>query len=213
MVNTKMKPTEAYEYASSWGSLVRNGDPGACMYGFQSDCRPQSEEHRKSVLEYMNGCRMYVVGNPTQYDNDEIEKMDAFLEFIKERAIDGQERESFIIEISSCGSVNACKLDGEAIDGDLLNDLMDCTGSGDVEGPCQYVLDQYKPQIRTVKQINGEYQNVLADAEDKAAVCREIVCDSDTDFTDEDNANLYIVWEAAHSVEREQDEQDEQDEE
>lgn len=202
-----MTPMEAYEYASSWGSAMTSGDPGACMYGFDESCRPQSEEHRQDVLNWMEVCRKNVA---LCNADDELAKLDAFIEFIKERKIDGQERESFIIEISRCGSVTACKLDGEAIDGDLLNDLMDCTGSGDAEGPCQYILDQYKPQIRTVKQINGEYQNVLADAEDKAAVCREIVCDSDTDFTDEDNANLYIVWEAAHSVEREQEEADEE---
>lgn len=207
MVET-MTPKDAWLYAATWGSAMTSGDPGACMYGFDESCRPQSEEHRQDVIGWMEGCRQNVVDNPNDYDTDELATLDAFVAFIKERGIEGQDRPPFIIELSYCGSVTVCKMDGEMIDGDALNDLMDCTGSGDAEGPCQYVLEHHKPEFRIVKKVDGEYKNVLADADDKRKVCEELYGDSDTDFTDEDNANLYIVWEAAHSVEREQDDEE-----
>lgn len=80
-----MTPREAWLYAASWGSFVRSGDPGACMYGFNENCRPVSEEHRRQVLEYLDGCRKIVVENPENYDRDELTKMDQFARFIAHR--------------------------------------------------------------------------------------------------------------------------------
>lgn len=196
-----MEPSEAYEYSASWGSLMRSGDPGACMYGFNSDCRPQSEKHRQAVNEWMKQCRVNVTERPEDYDDDELEKMDAFVEFIAKRNIEGQAAGSFIIEISLCGSVTCCTTNGKDLEGEMLSDMNDCNASGDCEGACQYILDNYKPEFRIVRRVNDVYQNVVASKEEKLQVCREIYGGSDTNFSDEDNANLYLVWAAASDLE------------
>lgn len=82
-----MNPKDAWLYAASWGSFIRSGDPGACMYGFSDNCRPQSEKHRQDVIEWMKGCRLLVINNPENFDEDELEKMDAFVEFITHREL------------------------------------------------------------------------------------------------------------------------------
>ena len=196
-----MKPMEAYEYAASWGSFLRSGDPGACMYGFDSDCRPQSEEHRQAVIEWMKQCRLNVTSRPEEFDDDELDKLDAFIEFITKRNIKGHTDGSFIIEISLCGSVTCCTNDGDELEGEMLSDMNDCNGSGDAEPACQYILDHYKPEFRIVRSIGGEFQNVIASKEEKSQVCRENYGGSETNFNDENNANLYLVWAAASNLE------------
>lgn len=196
-----MEPMEAYEYAASWGSFLRSGDPGACMYGFNSDCRPQSEEHRQDVINYMKICRLNVLERPEDFDDDELDKLDAFVEFITKRNIKGKTAGSFIIEISLCGSVTCCTNDGNELDGEILSDMNDCNRSGDAEPACQYILDNYKPEFRIVRRVGDVYQNVIASKEEKYQVCREIYGASDTNFSDEDNANLYLVWAAASDLE------------
>ncbi|MCD0459540.1 hypothetical protein [Roseiconus lacunae] len=196
-----MEPLEAYEYASSWGSFMQNGDPGACMYGFNSDCRPQSEEHRQAVIEWMKQCRLIVTQRPEDFDEDELEKLDAFVEFISKRNIEGESNGAFIIEISLCGSVTCCTLDGKELEGETLSNLNDCNRSGDAEPACQYILDTYKPEFRIVRRVGHVYQNVVASKEEKLQVCREIYGGSNTNFNDEDNANLYLVWAAASNLE------------
>ena len=104
---------------------------------------------------------------------------------------------SFIIEISLCGSVTCCTNDGNELDTEMLSDMNDCNRSGDVEPACQYILDHYKPEFRIVRNVGGDYQNVIASKEEKFQVCRETYSGSDTNFNDEDNANLYLVWAAA----------------
>ena len=50
-----MTKQEAYKIASSWGSYMREGDPGACFYSFPvDDGRPESEEHRTRCLAYLD---------------------------------------------------------------------------------------------------------------------------------------------------------------
>lgn len=198
-----LRPKDAWLYAATWGSAIKSGDPGAVMYGFDESCRPQSEEHRADVIRWMENCRAHVVCNPSDYDKDELEKIDEFIEFIKNRGIEGQEQKPFIIEISSCGSATVCTMEGEEIKGDALFDLEDCTMGGDAEEACQYILDNYSPEIRIVKKIDGEYQNVIADSNDKRKFCEEVYFESESDFSDEAIANRYIVWEASHSIERE----------
>lgn len=110
-----MTPNEAYEYASTWGSYMNGGDPGACMYGFDHNCRPQSESHRKNVLSYMKTCRETVVNDPKNYDENELELLDAFVEFIANRPIEGDDsevnREKFFM------NGNLCKITyGEVLD-------------------------------------------------------------------------------------------------
>lgn len=200
-----MTPMEAYEYAASWGSFMRCCDPGACMYGFKSDCRPQSEEHRQDVLNYIKTCRLIVTERPEDFDEGELAKLDAFVEFITKRNIQGQTDGSFIIEISLCGSVTCCTEDGNELEGEILSDMNDCNGSGDAEPACQYILGNYKPEFRIVRNVSDDFQNVIASKEEKLQVCREIYGRSDTNFNDEDNANLYLVWASASSLEPMQD--------
>jgi hypothetical protein len=48
----------AYTIASSWGSLVRSGDPGAVFYSFPyDDATPQSEDHRERLIAYTKHCQ------------------------------------------------------------------------------------------------------------------------------------------------------------
>lgn len=79
----KMSPSDAWGYAASWGSLVRSGDPGACMYGFNEKFRVQSEKHRADCLAWIADCRKIVEAKPGDYDADELEKMDSFVLALK----------------------------------------------------------------------------------------------------------------------------------
>ncbi len=48
----------AFALASQWGSFIRAGDPGACMYAFHAnDGRPVSESHRGQCLRYLRACK------------------------------------------------------------------------------------------------------------------------------------------------------------
>ena len=103
-----------------------------------------------------------------------------------------------IIEIMNYGS---CTIIHEAKDGDsedFENDILSCTGSGDADDSCQYILTKYEPVFRIVKMLDGRYRNVIASCKDKQDFCESIYFDSDTDFSDTDNAALYIIWEASH---------------
>jgi hypothetical protein len=86
-----MTPSEAWEYAASWGSYMHSGDPGACMYGFDHNCRPQNEEHRHRVLAYMETCRASVVEKPDDYEEGELGRLDEFVEFITHRPLEGDD--------------------------------------------------------------------------------------------------------------------------
>lgn len=79
-----MKPIEAWEFAASWGSYMNDGDPGACMYGFSEDCRPQSEEHRQACVDYMKLNRMQVEAHPHNFEDDELDQIDVFVAYIKQ---------------------------------------------------------------------------------------------------------------------------------
>lgn len=102
-----------------------------------------------------------------------------------------------IIELSLCGYVSAASWNADEHK-TIEQDLLDCTSPGDSESECRYVLDNYDIDWRIVKQIDDEYQNVAASADDKRICCNMIYCDSETDFADTDNAELYLIWEAAH---------------
>ena len=80
-----MSSKEAWLYAASWGSYIRSGDPGVCMYGFSEDCLPQSEDHRERVIKYCEQvCIPIIQEDPNQYDEDELDKMNKFLKYIKQ---------------------------------------------------------------------------------------------------------------------------------
>jgi hypothetical protein len=53
-----LTPQEAYDIASSWGSYMRDGDPGAIFYSFPcGDARPQDAEHRLGLIRYTQSCQ------------------------------------------------------------------------------------------------------------------------------------------------------------
>lgn len=112
---------------------------------------------------------------------------------------------AFIIEVSTQGEITTCTQNGESLIGsEFYQDMMDCTGSGDAEPACSFVRDHLKPEFRIVaKNADGGYENRLAIPEEKAACCSEIYFESDTDFTDEDTAELYLIWQAACDLEHE----------
>ena len=83
-----MTPSEAWLYAASWGSFMRSGDPGACMYGFDERFKVQSEEHRADCLKWIAGCRLIVEDRPDDYEEDELDQMDDFVEALKAAGID-----------------------------------------------------------------------------------------------------------------------------
>ena len=71
-----MTPHEAWLYAASWGSYIRTGDPGACMYGFNEHFRVQSEQHRADCLAYLDDCRTGVLEQPDWYEPNELHQLD-----------------------------------------------------------------------------------------------------------------------------------------
>lgn len=111
---------------------------------------------------------------------------------------------SFIIEISG-EECTACTMDGQSLVGsEFEQDLIDCTGPGDAERACAYVLDQLKPEFRIVaKNAAGDYENRLATDDEMADCARAIYFESDTDFSDRYNAATYLIWQIAHDVEYE----------
>lgn len=97
-----------------------------------------------------------------------------------------------------------CLADGRECRDDetVYRDLMDCTGSGDAEPACRYILENYDVDFRIVKRnAAGDYENVPASPEEMQATCRAIYSDSDRDFSEDDWAAIYLVWEAACSEE------------
>lgn len=75
-----MLKKEAWLYAASWGSLIRSGDPGACLYGFDETFVVQSERHREDCRQEMIKNRAYVEAHPDGYEPDELDQIDEFLE-------------------------------------------------------------------------------------------------------------------------------------
>ena len=103
------------------------------------------------------------------------------------------------------GRASACCDNGESLIGsEFESDLLDCVSSGDCEPACMYVLEIFKPEFRIVaKGSDGKYENRLATCEEKQATCEVIYYDSDTDFSDETNADMYLIWQAASEFESE----------
>lgn len=90
-----MSPSEAWLYAAQWGSFMHAGDPGACMYGFSEDCRPQSEQHRQSCLNWIDTeCIPAVHAQPSWYDADELEQLQALRSYLVSAPLSGPKEES-----------------------------------------------------------------------------------------------------------------------
>ena len=66
-----MSPEEAYEVASQWGSYMRDGDPGAVFYTFPTgDARPQSPDHRLTLISHTRTCQMIAASRALEADED-----------------------------------------------------------------------------------------------------------------------------------------------
>lgn len=99
---------------------------------------------------------------------------------------------------------SACLINGDEVSADpeVSQHLADCNASGDCEEACLYVLRFVGVEFRTVaRNAAGDYENRLATAEEKAATCRAIYFDSDSDFSDEATTETYLVWDAARETE------------
>lgn len=83
-----MDSYEAWLYAAQWGSYVRDGDPGACMYGFDENFLVQSEEHRRACLAHIEKCKACVRANPEWYDDDELDKLDELAEAVRAAGVE-----------------------------------------------------------------------------------------------------------------------------
>lgn len=76
-----LTPEQAWLRAAEWGSYMTNGDPGACMYGFDERGVVQSEAHRQDCLAWIDGrCREAAKLNddPEQCD-EELDELRAYL--------------------------------------------------------------------------------------------------------------------------------------
>lgn len=83
--------------------------------------------------------------------------------------------------------------------GDHADDIADCTGPGDAEEACAYVRDVIGVTFHIItRTADGECENRLATDEEIEATARAIYFESDSDFSDQDTAALYLIWEAAH---------------
>lgn len=72
-----MPPAQAWGYAATWGSFMKSGDPGACMYGFDETFAVQHEDHRQACLTWVEGCRADVRRNPTAFERNELDQLTA----------------------------------------------------------------------------------------------------------------------------------------
>ena len=89
---------------------------------------------------------------------------------------------------------------------DLAADILDCTRSGDCEPACEYVRRHLSPEFRIVaRNAAGEYENRLATDAEITETARRIYFDSETDFDDVDNAEMYLIWNAASDYADERD--------
>ena len=85
-IKLTMAEEEAVLYAAQWGSAMTSGDPGACMYGFSPGALiMQSETHRERCIDWIADCRGHVVESPSDYDADELRKLDE-LRYMMEQA-------------------------------------------------------------------------------------------------------------------------------
>lgn len=93
-------------------------------------------------------------------------------------------------------------------DSALADDLLDCTGSGDAEPACKYVLDTWEPIFWTWDSKAREHR--LALPSEIQATCEAIYFEHEPgEFADMAKASLYLIWDAANGfrddLEREDD--------
>jgi len=92
--------------------------------------------------------------------------------------------------------------DGDTcFDVETYSDLADCCASGDCEDACRYILANYSVDWRVVKKCeDGNFHNVTATSYDKRKVCEAIYFESESDFSDEQLAEVYLIWQAASQL-------------
>ena len=77
---------DAVDYAATWGSYMRAGDPGTCMYGFspKTGIAVQSEDHRERCLAYIEKCKgMVDPEDNDDHDEDDLDKLDELADMIR----------------------------------------------------------------------------------------------------------------------------------
>jgi hypothetical protein len=83
-----------------------------------------------------------------------------------------------------------------------IEDIINCTASGDCEPACGYVRDHIGVQFRIIaKNDRGEYENRPATESEIERTARAIYFDSESDLSDMNVAALYLIWDAAHNAE------------
>lgn len=83
-----------------------------------------------------------------------------------------------------------------------VEDIADCTASGDCEPACAYVRDHIGVQFRIIaKNESGAYENRIATESEVERTARAIYFESESDFSDMKVAALYLIWDAAHNAE------------
>ena len=98
-----------------------------------------------------------------------------------------------------------CTMRGDDIAGSQWeSDIADCRASGDCQDACEYVLDDIGVKFEIIAQDeSGKYVSRDATPAEKQATCEAIYFESETDFSDERWADIYLVWEAAANEESE----------
>lgn len=105
--------------------------------------------------------------------------------------------ENLIIHLSTCGHVS---IDDESLTSTTREDILDCASQGDCQEACEYILDNYDVDFHICRIIDGEGSIYSASIAEKSFICRENACDSESDFTDEPTADMYLVWFAAGNL-------------
>ena len=71
-----LTPYKFWILAASWGSYIRGGDPGSCMYGFNESGLVQSEEHRARCIDWIDN---HCMSHASKKDKTELRKMKRYL--------------------------------------------------------------------------------------------------------------------------------------
>jgi hypothetical protein len=109
------------------------------------------------------------------------------------------------LPISICPAEPRANVDCDVSDS-MSQDLLDCTGPGDAEPACRYVMQAY--DLAFTIWDSAERKHRTATPAEIGATCRAIYFDSDSDFDDLDTCAMYLVWEVAANYEQERESYD-----
>lgn len=103
---TKLDSAQAFTIASSWGSYITAGDPGAVFYTFPAgDAQVQSEDHRAQLIAYTDAC--LISARAGEVDGpDDTETHVAELEALRRYFETAHAQDEFVWWTSSDGSIN-----------------------------------------------------------------------------------------------------------